>query len=153
EAAEARALWAEAQSESSRTYSPFDAAWFAGLLAERAKPAGAPDTALASIPARPTERVGERSTAERRHDWGEAPDSTGFVGRGAELALLRSWVLDERCRLVAILGVGGIGKTSLAARLAQEVAPGFERVYWRSLRDVPPASEWLAGAIGFLSDQ
>src|SRR5207245_8314159 len=29
----------------------------------------------------------------------------------------------------------------------------FERVYWRSLRDAPPVSEWLSGAIGFLSDQ
>ena len=44
-----------------------------------------------------------------------------------------SWVLEERCRLVAVLGMGGIGKTSLAARLAQDVAPSFERVYWRSL--------------------
>ena len=49
--------------------------------------------------------------------------------------------------------MGGIGKTSLAARLAQDVAPSFERVYWRSLRNAPPVSEWLAGAIGFLSDQ
>src|SRR5207253_2727958 len=56
-------------------------------------------------------------------------------------------------RLVAILGMGGIGKTSLATRLAQEVAPDFECVYWRSLRDAPPVSDWLAGAIGFLSDQ
>src|SRR6185312_1308661 len=85
--------------------------------------------------------------------WGEAPDTAGFVGRGDELALLRGWVLQERCRLVAILGMGGIGKTSLVARMAQEVAPSFERVYWRSLRDAPPVGEWLSGAIGFLSDQ
>ena len=62
-------------------------------------------------------------------------------------------MVDERCRLVAVLGMGGIGKTSLAARLAQDVAPSFERVYWRSLRDAPPVGDWLAGAIGFLSDQ
>jgi hypothetical protein len=37
--------------------------------------------------------------------------------------------------------------------LAQSVAPAFERVYWRSLRNAPPVNEWLAGAIGFLSDQ
>jgi hypothetical protein len=67
--------------------------------------------------------------------------------------MLRRWLVEERCRLVGVLGVGGVGKTSLAAVLAQEVAPSFERVYWRSLRDAPPPSEWLAGAIGFLSDQ
>src|SRR5262249_25014072 len=68
-------------------------------------------------------------------------------------ARARAWVVGERCRLVAVLGLGGIGKTSLVARLAQDAAPAFERVYWRSLRDAPPPGEWLAGAIGFLSDQ
>ena len=64
--------------------------------------------------------------------------------RTDELATLQRWILDERCRLVAVLGMGGIGKTSLAARLAQEVASSFERVYWRSLRDAPPVGEWLS---------
>jgi predicted ATPase len=49
--------------------------------------------------------------------------------------------------------MGGIGKTSLAARAAQMLAPSFERVYWRSLRNAPPVADWLAGAIAFLSDQ
>ncbi|MBV9581712.1 MAG: WD40 repeat domain-containing protein, partial [Chloroflexi bacterium] len=75
------------------------------------------------------------------------------VGRTEEVALLRRWVLEERTRLVAVLGMGGIGKTSLAARLAQSVTPNFERVYWRSLRNAPPVSDWLAAVIGFLSDQ
>jgi WD40 repeat protein len=89
----------------------------------------------------------------RGHDWGDAPSTAGFVGRADELEVLRSYVVEERSRLVAILGMGGIGKTSLATRLAQDVATSFERVYWRSLRDAPPVSDWLAGAIGFLSDQ
>ncbi|MBV9172530.1 MAG: NACHT domain-containing protein, partial [Chloroflexi bacterium] len=86
-------------------------------------------------------------------DWGEAPDTAGFVGRAKELQALQSWVRDERCRMVAVLGMGGVGKTSLATRLVREVAPIFERIYWRSLRDAPPPSDWLAGAIAFLSDQ
>jgi hypothetical protein len=35
------------------------------------------------------------------------------------LALLRHWLLDEGCRLVAVLGMGGIGKTMLTATLAR----------------------------------
>jgi predicted ATPase len=63
------------------------------------------------------------------------------------------WILLDRCRLVCVLGLGGIGKTSLAGKLAQDLAPAFERVYWRGVRNAPPLGEWLAGAIGFLSRQ
>jgi predicted ATPase len=77
----------------------------------------------------------------------------GFVGRAAELATLRGWVLEEHCRVVAVLGMGGIGKTALAARLTQDIAPSFRRVYWRSLRDALPMAECLPAAIDFLSDR
>jgi hypothetical protein len=49
--------------------------------------------------------------------------------------------------------MGGIGKTALAAQLAKDLAPQFDAVYWRSLRNAPPCAEWLAGAILFLSGQ
>jgi WD40 repeat protein/transcriptional regulator with XRE-family HTH domain len=145
ETREARELWTAVEREAPRMHTPFDEEWFGELLA-----AQAPSSAASRHP-RP---LGEgRRDGERAQDWGEAPDNTGFVGRADELAVLRRWVLEERCRLVAVLGMGGIGKTSLAARLAQSVAPSFERVHWRSLRNAPPVTEWLAGAIGFLSDQ
>jgi transcriptional regulator with XRE-family HTH domain len=150
EAAEARELWAAAEREAPRMRTPFDDQWFEGLLAAHLSPTSRP----ASDTLHPA-RVAERrlGAVEHAEDWGEAPDTMGFVGRADEMALLRHWVLDERYRLVALLGMGGIGKTILAASLTQDVAPSFERVYWRSLRDAPPLSEWLAGAVGFLSDQ
>jgi len=67
------------------------------------------------------------------------------------VATLSHWLLTDRCRLIAVLGMGGIGKTLLAARLARDVAPRFAVVYWRSLRNAPPVEEWLAGAIAALS--
>jgi WD40 repeat protein len=147
---EAHQLWTAAELESARMHAAFDDAWFASLLVART-----PATSASAGAAPHEEHVAEppRDTPERAQDWGEAPDTTSFVGRAEELAMLRRWVVDERCRLVALLGMGGIGKTSLAARLAQTVAPNFERVYWRSVRDAPPVGEWLAGAIGFMSDQ
>jgi transcriptional regulator with XRE-family HTH domain len=160
ELSEARELWGAVERESPRVHAPFEEAWFAALLAAHAAPTpGLAKDAVESAAAAearsggitPTFRFAPRGA--RARDWGEAPDAVGFVGRDDELALLRRWVVDEHCRLVALLGMGGIGKTMLAARLAREVAPSFERVYWRSLRDAPPPSEWLAGAIGFLSDQ
>ncbi len=84
-------------------------------------------------------------------DWGEAPDIANFTGRRAELAILQEWILGDRCRLVALLGMGGIGKTSLAVMLTRQVESQFEFVLWRSLQNAPPLNELLADLIQFFS--
>ena len=76
--------------------------------------------------------------------WGDAPDTGVFYGRAEELARLESWIVEERCRLVALLGMGGIGKTALAAKLGRRMGGDFERVVWRSLRNAPMLEEMLA---------
>ena len=86
-------------------------------------------------------------------DWGEAPDVTIFYGRQAEMVQLTQWLLDDHCRLVGVLGMGGLGKTVLVTRLAEQVQDDFEYLIWRSLRNVPPLAEILADWILILSDQ
>ena len=94
-------------------------------------------------------------------DWGEATALDGFYGRESELQTLMRWVVADRCRLVGVFGVGGIGKTSLSVKLAQQIAaiesdactevPCFDYVIWRSLRSAPPLSDLLLDLLQTIS--
>lgn len=90
-------------------------------------------------------------------DWGEAPDVSGIYERGDELAALAHLIMVDRCRLVVLLGLGGVGKTMLATKLAHIVAEkvdtDFDYVIWRSLRSGPPVSDLLADCIMVLAQQ
>jgi WD40 repeat protein/DNA-binding MarR family transcriptional regulator len=94
-----------------------------------------------------------KSQTPHRIDWGEAVDVSVFYGRAEELDKLTKWIVQERCRLVSLLGMGGIGKTSLSIKLAQQIQDQFGYVIWRSLRNAPPIQEILAELIKFLSNQ
>ena len=86
-----------------------------------------------------------------QQDWGEAIDVSVFYGRSQALITLEKWILQDRCRLVAVLGMGGIGKTALSVKLAKQIQNQFEYVIWRSLRNAPSLETLLADLIPFLS--
>lgn len=89
----------------------------------------------------------------RNRDWGSAIDVSGLCGRNTELTLLSQWLVDEHCRFVVVLGMGGMGKTALAIQLAQQIQHDFDFVIWRSLASAPPITEILSDLIQFLSSQ
>ncbi len=86
-------------------------------------------------------------------DWGEAIDVSIFYGRAEELALLEKWLIVDRCRLVTLLGMGGIGKTSLSIKVAERIQEQFDYIVWRSLRNAPSILDLLAELIKFISKQ
>ncbi|MBD2293423.1 pentapeptide repeat-containing protein [Anabaena sphaerica FACHB-251] len=98
---------------------------------------------------RPTSTLEELETrqANPQYDWQEAPDVSVFFGRSEELLQLRQWILEERCRLVGLLGIGGIGKSTLAVKLGRQIQSEFEVVVWRSLQNAPPVDEQITNIL------
>jgi WD40 repeat protein len=88
-----------------------------------------------------------------RVDWGEALDVSLFYGRTSELALLAKWIVQERCRIVRVLGMGGIGKSALAITFMRQVTSSFHAMVFRSVRDAPPCMDLLCDCLQVLSPQ
>lgn len=88
-----------------------------------------------------------------RQEWSEAPETGNVYGREVEQAHLVSWLVQAHCRVVALLGIGGVGKTTLAAVCVKAVAVHFERVLWRSLLNAPPLDELLRDVLQRLADE
>ena len=90
---------------------------------------------------------------KKRQDWGEAIDVSIFYGRNDEIKILKKWMVTDNCRLITIIGMGGIGKTALSVKLAELVENEFDCLIWRSLRNAPPVEELLSDFISFLSQE
>ena len=133
----AKALWEQACENATHSNIPFDENWFDTLSQRQVSASTSPPT----------------PTFLYKADWGEVLDVSSFYGREPELAELERWIIADRCRVVALLGMGGIGKTTLSAKLAQQVAPHFEFVLWRSLRNAPPLEEIVVDCIQLISDK
>src|SRR5262249_50237373 len=81
----------------------------------------------------------------------EIPEVARLYGREAELAQLEHWIADKRCRVVALLGRGGVGKPALAAPTVHAVAAQFEIVFWCSLLNAPPLDEIMSSVLQVVS--
>ena len=76
-----------------------------------------------------------------------------FYGRTEELTILTDWCLSERCRTIFLLGMGGMGKTTLALEIARQLEGYFDRTIWRSLLNLPPVSELCSDLLRCLNSQ
>ena len=77
-------------------------------------------------------------------NWSQAPDVSIFYGRQEELGTLQQWISSESltdeqqpCRLVALLGPAGMGKTALVVKLGNQLQSEFDCLIWQSLRHAP----------------
>jgi WD40 repeat protein/DNA-binding SARP family transcriptional activator len=80
--------------------------------------------------------------------WGDLPVVNRLYGRETELAELEKWLTHDNVQLITILGMGGIGKTTLTTAAIENVTGNYDLVLWRSLHNAPTPdeilSDWLA---------
>ena len=102
----------------------------------------------------PTSPQNAQPTAKQpRIDLGDAPEISTFFDRTSELTTLKQWILENRTRLISILGLSGSGKSAIALQLIQHIQYEFDCIIWRSLRDAPPLQTLQTDLIKFLSQQ
>src|SRR2546421_242763 len=147
EAEEIRAFWKAAHQKVL-----LDESWLSALLSQHPRP-------LERMVPPSIEVIGDATPALAapasgpRVEWSEALDVPTFYGREPELATLSRWVVEEGCRLVSVLGMGGIGKSALVVRAMQQLAEHFAVVLFRSLRDAPDCSALLDDCLSVLSPE
>ncbi|MCL1471822.1 ATP-binding protein [Argonema antarcticum] len=95
-----------------------------------------------------------QQTPTRSHiDLGDAPEIFSFYDRTDSLATLENWIVRDRDRLIALLGISGIGKTTLALRLIEQIKTHFDYVIYRSLRFSPTPDATLTNLLQIFSQQ
>jgi len=68
------------------------------------------------------------------HDLTLAPQIITFHNRETELQTLFHWILNQNTHLISILGLSGIGKTTLVKRFIDLHQQKFDAIVWRSLK-------------------
>jgi hypothetical protein len=85
-----------------------------------------------------------KRTENKTHlDIDTAPEVTEFYGRTDELNTFKTWLIQDCHRIITLVGIIGIGKTTLAIKLIEQIQTQFEYIVYRSLRYCPTIDNFL----------
>ena len=79
------------------------------------------------------ETANPQQTKTSHQDLSEMPELGDFYDRTPQLQTLTTSILQQNSRLIALTGISGIGKTSLAVKLVHQIKDEFEYVIWCSI--------------------
>ncbi|MEM7726734.1 MAG: NB-ARC domain-containing protein [Cyanobacteria bacterium P01_A01_bin.45] len=99
-----------------------------------------------------TNQAVKTKNKQNKYFCSEAPDVSIFYGRIEELNILQKWIITDYCRLIALVGIGGIGKTTLSTKVVQNLSQNFDFTIWFSLRNAPPPLEIITKLLQILSN-
>src|SRR4028119_1496286 len=101
----------------------------------------------------PNQETSNRKQSQISHqDLSEMPELGYFYDRTPELQTLTTWILQQRCRLIARTGRLGIGKTALAVQLVQQIKDEFEYAVWYTLDEFPSIDKFQSNLIQLFSN-
>ncbi len=89
-------------------------------------------------------------------DWGEAINNFCFFdpsARTKELETLTQWITEDKCRVILIEAMKGMGKAHLSYELVQQNQNDFDFVSVRSLDKYKSINELLTDWLYFINDQ
>ena len=101
------------------------------------------------LPDKPNSHPPNQETSHQ--DLSEMPELGAFFDRTSELQTLTTSILQQNSRLITLTGGLGIGKTSLAVQLVQQIKDEFEYVIWCNLDTSRTLPEFEANLIQFFS--
>ncbi|MBG0746020.1 MAG: ATP-binding protein [Planktothrix agardhii KL2] len=101
----------------------------------------------------PTNPQNSQQTSKQLHiDLGDAPEIFSFYDRTSQLSTLENWITQDCTRLIALLGISGIGKTTLSLRLIDQIKTQFDYIIYRSLRFSPTLEKNLSKILKIFSE-